>query len=563
MTSVREFLVRYPDLVIFLVLGIGFWIGSFKYKGFGIGSVTGSLFAGILVGQFAAVPVSPVAKSVLFLLFLFGIGYSVGPQIVNAMRGEGLKGVVIGVVVPVTGVLTAALLAKLLKLDVGFAAGMFSGGMTESPAIGTASEAIRGLVQLSEAERERLVSHIAVADALCYLFGALGIILFCSLIAPRILGIDLSAEAAKLEAEYGIKRTAAGIVSAWRRFELRAYRVAPGGPVIGKTIGELERDVSGVRVFISRLRRDGAIIEGTPDVALREGDVVAVASRREVLVETVGPHAMEVEDRELLDIPAASFDVYVTSRDIAGRTLADLAQSDFARGVFLRQIMRGKVEIPIAPGTTVQRGDVLTVVGPEATVERVAREIGAIVRPTDQTDFVALGLAVFLGGVAGVLIAVPIGGVKVALSTSVGTLLAGLLVGWLGSVRPTFARIPGAAINAFTSLGLAAFVGMVGLHAGPVFFDAVREAGLAILLGGAIVTMVPPVVGLLVGRYVLRMNPVLLLGALAGAQTMTPALAAVQERSGSPIAVLGYTAAVPFGHILLTTGGTVVVFLVA
>src|SRR5262245_25429316 len=225
MTSVREFLVRYPDLVLFLVLGLGFWIGSFQFRGFGLGSVTGSLFAGILIGQFADVPVAPMAKSVLFLLFLFGIGYSVGPQIVNAMRGEGLKGVVIGVVVPVVGVLTAVVMARILKLDVGFAGGMYSGGVTESPAIGTASEAIRNLA-LPEAEREKLVAHVAVADSLCYLFGALGVILFCSVIGPRLLGIDVKAEAAKLEAEYGIKRSKTGVVSAWRRFELRAYRIA-------------------------------------------------------------------------------------------------------------------------------------------------------------------------------------------------------------------------------------------------------------------------------------------------------------------------------------------------
>jgi putative transport protein len=562
MTPVREFLVRYPDLAIFLVLGIGFWIGSFKYKGFGLGSVTGSLFAGLLVGQFAHVPVSPVAKSVLFLLFLFGIGYSVGPQIVNAMRGQGLKGVVIGIVVPIVGVLTATAMGRILKLDVGFAAGMYSGGITESPAIGTASEAIRSL-GLPEADAERLIAHVAVADSLCYLFGALGVILFCSLVGPRLLGIDVRAEAEKLEAAYGIKRVKAGVVSAWRRFELRCYRVPEGGRMAGRTVAELENLAEGSRIYVPRLRRDGEIIEPTPGTALRAGDVVAVASRREVLVAAAGEGAREVEDRELLEVPVASFDIYVAGDEIVGRPLAELGGSDLVRGVFLRRITRGGLEIPIAPATTIERGDVITVVGPHNMIERIAPRMGAVVRPTDQTDFVALGLAIFFGGVAGALIAVPVAGVKITLSTSVGTLLAGLLVGWLRSVRPTFARIPDAAINAFTSLGLAAFVGMVGLHAGPVFVTAVREAGLAILLGGVVVTLAPMTVALLIGRYVLRMNPLLLLGAIAGAQTMTAGLAALQERSGSPIAVLGYTAAVPFGHILLTTGGTVVVYLMA
>jgi putative transport protein len=223
------------------------------------------------------------------------------------------------------------------------------------------------------------------------------------------------------------------------------------------------------------------------------------------------------------------------------------------RGVDVRSLSRGGQEIPVAPGTVVLRGDLFRLVGPEPAVERAGRLGGAIVRPSDATDFVTLGLGVFMGGLLGVVIAIPVGAIHISLSTSVGTLLMGLLVGWLRSVRPVFGRIPDGAVSFMTALGLAAFVAMVGLHAGPVFIQAVREVGFGLVLGGAVVTMTPQVLGLLFGRYVLRMNPLLLLGALAGAQTMTAALAAVQEKSGSPIAVLGYTGAVPFGHILLTT----------
>ena len=194
---------------------------------------------------------------------------------------------------------------------------------------------------------------------------------------------------------------------------------------------------------------------------------------------------------------------------------------------------------------------------------RAASRIGPVVAPTTATDFVTLGLAIFLGGLIGVLVTFPIGGMKISLSTSVGTLLMGLLVGHLRTRYPLFGRIPDGAVNLMTALGLAAFVGMTGLHAGPVFFSAVSQAGIGLLFGGMAVTALPMIVGLYFGRYVLRMNPVLLLGALAGAQTMTAAMAAVQDRSESSVAVLGFTPAVPFGHILLTTWGTVIVGLVA
>ena len=141
--SFAQFLETHPDLAVYLVLGLGYFIGQFKYRGFGAGPVTGALFAGLLIGQIAEVPVSDTARSILFLLFLFGIGYSVGPKFLSAVRGDGLPGVAIGIVVPLTAILTAIVVARLLGLDAGFAAGMFSGATTESPAIGTAAEAIR------------------------------------------------------------------------------------------------------------------------------------------------------------------------------------------------------------------------------------------------------------------------------------------------------------------------------------------------------------------------------------------------------------------------------------
>ena len=288
-----------------------------------------------------------------------------------------------------------------------------------------------------------------------------------------------------------------------------------------------------------------------------------MSGRRETLVEVLGPRAEEVEDRELLDIPVSVADVLVTRRDLAGRSIEDVAKEDWTRSLYLRAITRGGQDIPLAPGITVERGDILRLVGPEAVVSRAAKRIGVIVAPTTATDFFVLGLAIFLGGLVGVLVTFPIGDMRISLSTSVGTLLAGLVVGHLRTRFPLFGRIPDEAVSLMTALGLAAFVAMIGLHAGPVFVSAIAEAGIGLLFGGMIVTITPMIVGLYVGHYLLRMNPILLLGGLAGAQTMTAGMAAVQDRSGSPVAVLGYTPAVPIGHILLTTWGTVIVGLVA
>jgi len=557
-------LTRYHEIAVFAVVGVGYWIGGFKIRGFGLGPVTGALIVGLILGSVVAIPVSSTAKSILFLLFLFGIGYSVGPKFFDAMKGGGVCWALLAIVMSVTGLLTAYVVARVLGLDVGYAGGLVSGALTESPAIGTATEAINAL-PLPEAERSRLVGHVAVADAICYVFGALGVIVFCTVIGPRLLRIDLKAEAARVEKELGIDRVRPGVASAWRAFEWRAYRIADNGRVAGRSVSELERAVPDARVFVERIRRGSRMLQPTGDMQLEAGDVVAIAARRDVLTDVIGStSAEEVDDQEVLDVPLATYDVFVTSSAVAGRTLAQIADSEVSlRSVFLHSIRRGGQEIPLAPRTIVERADIVRLTGPEPAVARAAAEIGKTVLPSETTDFVALGLGIVAGAAIGAALVIPLGGLRIPLGTSVGTLLTGLVIGYAHSRRPLFARIPEGAISFMSSLGLAAFVAMIGLGAGPHFVDALREAGVGLFFGGLVVTSMPLLAGLYVGRYVLKLDPLLLLGGIAGALTMTAGMAGVQERSGSPVAVLGYSGTVAIGHILLTTWGTVIVHLLS
>ena len=561
-TWLEQFLIRYPELALFLVIAAGYWIGSFRIGPFSLGPITGALFAGLLVGQFAHVPVSGMTKSFLFLLFLFGVGYSVGPQFMQAVKRDGLKPMLMAIVVGITGLAASILAAKVLGLDPGFASGLMSGSLTQSAAMGTATDAINGLA-ISEADRARFVAHVAVADAVCYIFGYAGVILFCTVVVPALLKIDLKAEALKLEQSLGMTRTKPGVASAWRKFELRAYRLPEGSPLAGLSVAAAEARVADHRLFIHRIRRGDRIIDVDPGTNLAAGDVVALSGPRGIIVELVGPRGEEVEDKDLLDIPVSMADVLLANRKLAGMSLADASEQDWTRGLYLRSLRRGDQEIPIAAGVVLQRGDMLRIVGPEDVVQRAGANIGTVVEPITSIDFVVMGLAIFLGGVAGVLLSFSIGGVKISLSTSVGTLLAGLLVGYLRTQFPLFGRIPDGAVSLMTSLGLAAFVALTGIHAGPIFLTALKESGVGLLLGGMVVTLLPQIVGFLFGHFALRMNPILLLGALTGSQTVTAAMAAVQERSGSPVAVLGYTPAYPIANILLTTWGTVMVLVMA
>ncbi len=561
METLASALRAHPEIAVFLAIGLGYWIGRFSIRGVGFGPVTGSLIAGLLVGSVVAVPVADTAKQLLFLLFMFGIGYSAGPGFVRGLRDAGWRWAVLGTVVPVAGLLTAWAMARLLDLELGYAAGMMSGGLTESPVIGTASEAIRAL-PLPPEEKSRLIAQIPVADALTYLFGTVGVILFCGYIGPWLLRVDLKADGRRLETAMGFTREDDGIDSGWRMFAMRAYRLEAHHRVVGLTVASAERSVAPARLFVERIRRGGEIIDAQPDTVLRAGDVVAVIGSRETLVQLLAGSAAEMHDRELLEVPLATRDVVLTNPSVIGRSVAELRAETVAfRGVFLQSIRRAGHALPIEPARRLEAGDILTLHGLAPAVDRIAGLAGEPVRSSRGANFVALGFAIAAGALAGLLLAIPVGGLHIALGSSVAVLLVGIALGWRNARHPGFAHIPAPAIEFMKSLGLSAFVAMIGLKAGPVFIDAIREVGLAVFFGGIVVTLVPQFVGLLVGRYLLRIEPLLLLGALAGAQTMTAALAAVQDRSESPVAVIGYSSTVAFGHILISIGGTALVWM--
>jgi putative transport protein len=461
----------------------------------------------------------------------------------------------------VVGLIVTYVVASFLKLDPGFAAGLLSGALTESPVIGTASEAIRGL-SLPDTQKQILIAHIAVADAICYVFGTIGLIWCCGSLGPKLLRIDLRAESKKVEASLGIRRSIYGVSSGWQPIGFRAYTIAPNAPIIGKTVEYAEKAVLGARLFVERIRRNNEIFSPTATAVLEAGDTLAVLGRTEVLIKVLGPSSSEVPDPELLEIPIATYELYVTNKRVAGKTLQQIADDlDEARGVLLCGITRGQNSIPIGANVVVERGDILRVTGVADAVDKLAPIVGVKLSPAEETDFSTLGLAVFMGVLVGGSLVIPLGNLKITLGTSVGTLLVGLLAGWLRSVFPWFGRMPDAAVLFMRSLGLTGFVAMIGLKAGPIFLQTLKESGYVLFVGGVVVTMVPLIVGLFFGFYVLKLNPVLLLGGLAGAQTMIAGAAVVQEKSDSPVATLGYSYTVAIAHILLTTWGTVIVYL--
>ena len=553
-TALRD----HQELTIFLTLAVGFFIGRFRFGSFSLGTVVGTLLAGVVIGQLD-IKVDPVVKYVFFDLFLFTIGYKVGPQFFRGLKKDALPQLAVTLVLCVSCLVCSVVASALLGFDVGTAAGLLAGAFTESTVIGTAGDAINRLA-IPDAEKTVLVNNIPIAYAVTYLIGTAFIVWFYPNVAPRLMGVSLKEEARKLrEQASGEEEEEPGVMSALQRFGVRTFRVT-AERMLNRTVAEIEKLPVNQRVFITRIRRGDTILDASPDTIVQSGDVVAVTTHTRLLAE-LGPRiGPEVHDAELLDFPVEILDVVVTNRAIVGKSLRDLASLASTRGVFLRQLVRVGESMPFTRETRIDRGDVLNLVGAKPDIERVAKEFGYSDRPTVATDMVFVGVGILIGGLIG-LLTVTVGGLPLTLTASGGALIMGLVFGWLRAVRPVFGRIPEAAQWVFETVGLTVFIAVVGLGAGPSFVEGIQKSGMSLVLVGFIVAAVPHVTAILFGRYVLKMNPLILLGACCGAGTITAALRAVQEESGSPLAALGYTVPYALGNIVLTAWGPVIVAL--
>lgn len=554
-------LQEHQELAIFLTLALGFLIGRVKFGSFSLGTVVGTLLAGVLIGQLD-IKVPAVVKNIFFSLFLFTTGYKVGPQFFRGLKKDALPQMAVTVVLCVTCLLTAFIIAKLLGYDIGTAAGLLAGAFSESTVIGTAGDAINRL-SLSAQEKTALLNNIPVAYAVTYLVGTAFIVWFIPNIGPKLMGINLKEEGKKLEAKIsGSEEREMGVQSAYQSFGVRAYRVA-NEKLVNKTVAELEALPEDLRVFISRIRREGGrIIDPKPRTVVHRGDIIAVITRTEALMERGTQIGPEVNDKGLLDFPVEFLDVVVTNKTWEGKTIRELAASEISRGVFLKKLLRAGEPMPFSPETSLDRGDLMSLVGATHDVERTAKELGYPDRATVSTDMIFVGLGIFFGGLVG-LLTVTIGGLPITLTATGGALIMGLVFGYLRSVRPTFGRIPEPAMWVFDTVGLTVFMAVVGLGAGPTFIAGIQKSGISLVIVGVVVAAVPHLTSILVGRYILKMNPLILLGACSGAGTVTAALRAVQEEAQSKLPALGYTVPYAIGNILLTAWGPVLVAMMA
>lgn len=562
MDWIRHALQEHPEVALFLTLALGHWLGRLRVKGFKLGAVVGCLLIGVLVGQLG-VTMPGIIGRIFFLLFLFSIGYKTGPQFFGGLGRNAIVPIALTVLFSVIGVITTVAVARMVGFDTGIATGLFAGGLQSSEAMGTGMVAI-GRLAVPDDVRNALVANVTVGYAVTYLVAVFTGIFMLTQVGPWMMRIDLRAECKTLEDELGMKTEETGVVSAYKQFVMRAYRIPQNGQ--HWTVTEWENSFSPERVFVERARTEHGVIDTEPDLPLHRGDVVVFSGRPGVLGGSANPLRLhEIEDPDLLDIPATQFDYILERKDLRYKTLAQIVEAlggeVATRGVYVRKVLRAGEELPLGPRVVLEPGDVLTLVGAKRHLDRIATRLGTVERPSNATDMIAMCFAIGAGALLG-LPAIQIGSIHVGLGLPVGVLLMSLVLGWLRSVRRGFGLVPNAVVELLDSLGLTAFVATIGINAGPSFIHGLRSAGLSLVVGGVLVSAVPYLVTILLGRYVFRLHPGVLLGICAGSCTFSAGLAALQEKAESRVPALGYGVCYAIGAVLYALWGSIIVALV-
>ncbi|UJR82474.1 hypothetical protein [Sandaracinus amylolyticus] len=554
MDTIEGLVQSMPEALLFLSIALGYLVGRIKLGRIELGSSTGCILVALVVGQLRP-EISPVVQTIALALFMYSIGFKVGPQFFGHLDRHSLSQIALSVIVAVTGLGAVLAMAAILGLDKGTAAGLAAGALTQSSTIGAAVDTL-GTLDLAPDRVSALRDNTAIAYAVTYVFGVFGVLTFVRTIAPRLMKIDLAGASAELDREMngGRPPLKADQFYAYGERVARIHRAT--GTSAQQTVGDVLHALGGDQVHVVRVRRGGENHTVDASFVLAEGDELAITGPRETVLkagDVVGPEVVEPAAAAAI---GETLDIVVTRKQVQGQRLADLMRAH-GPNVYPRSLTRMGHSLGVKDDLVLKRGDVLRVSGLAADVGALAKAIGTEARGSAMTDLVVMTLGIAIGIAIG-HVEIPIGATKLTLGTGVGCLFMGLFFGWVRSVQPNLAQYPSAAQQVMADFGLAAFTAMVGLAAAPNALEALRENGLPVLFAGIVVTALPQLVGFVVGRYVMKIQPVVLLGALAGAESVTPAVNALTEEAKSTAPLLGFTLPYATSSVLITIWGIVV-----
>jgi putative transport protein len=558
MTFIADIFKQSPEIALFLALAVGYWIGKFQFGKFQLGGVAGSLLVAVVLSQ-VGVHIDNGIKSVLFALFIYAVGYDSGPQFFRSLGRQSIREIVMAAVLAVSGLTTVVVLAKLFGLDKGIAAGIAAGGLTQSAIIGTGSSAIEKL-GLAADETARLQANVAIGYAVTYIFGSFGAIIVCVNILPWFMGRGIRDDAVKAEAEMlkGARVYGPGEAPALPDLVGRIYQIEAAS---GQTVSAVETSAPGGTITIERIKRIGKIIGVDPDLKLENGDLVLVVGRRSGVVGLEYKLGPELSGADGMELVVTTRDIAITGKDFVGRTVGQIlaASSDLRHGIYVLAVTRGGTRLDLRNETVIHAGDIVTVHGVQEDLQRLASHVGPAIIPSDKTDFVFHGFGLVVGLLVGLLV-LRIGSIPLTLGAGGGALLAGLAFGWYRSRHMTMGNLPSAASTLLRDLGLAGFVAVVGLQSGQQAVKTIIESGISIFLIGAVVTILPLIITMLVGRYVLRYdNTAVFAGALSGSRSANPAFGEILDKAGNSVPTTPFAITYALANVFLTLLGPLVV----
>ena len=547
-----------PEILLFLSLSLGYLIGGIRIGKFQLGGVAGSLLVAVALSVFG-VTVDAGVKAVLFALFIYAVGFESGPQFFRSLGVKTLRENFLALFIAVAGFVTVVVLAKLFHLDKGLAAGLAAGGLTQSAIMGTASDALTQL-GLSPEELSRLQGNVTIGYAVTYIFGSLGAIIVCVNILPKIMGREINDDAIKAEAEqlHGSLLLGSGQNFALSDVTGRLYRITNK---VNQTVESLEKVINGIS--IERIKRGNRIIEATPETLLKAKDIILVVGHRDAMIAATDLLGEEVNSAQGMDVVMNTQDVEMRNTRYVGQNLTQVLSSDevmkLKHGIYLIAVHRDGQPLPLNNDMVFKLGDVITIYGTDGDLRRVVDRIGAPITKSEKTDWIFHGLGLVVGLIIG-LIVIRVSDIPITLGAGGGALLSGLLFGWYRSLHQTVGNIPTGAVQLLKDFGLAGFVAVVGLSSGLQAINTIKDQGLSLFLIGVVVTLLPMLLGIYFGKYVLGYkNSAVFAGALAGSRSANPAFGEVLNKAGNSTPTNSFAITYALANVFLTLLGPLVV----
>lgn len=563
MDILKHLFTAEPLLALFTTIALGYLIGKIKVGGFVLGGVAGTLIVGVVIGQMNIL-IDPGIKAIFFALFIYAVGFQGGPQFFHALNRRSLNQLASAVVMCVTGLLCVLFAAWAFGLDRGMAAGLAAGGLTQSAIIGTAGDAI-GRLGLAPALIKTMQTNVAVGYAVCYIFGSLGPIIMVTWFLPMVMKWNVRQEALKLAKlmSGGKAELDPGQFNAVSAVNTRFFQISSASSAVGKTALAIDIELSDASV--EAIYRGGKSVDIVDTALVQAGDSVGITGSVEIMSTATGVLGPEIPAPLNLAVVLENREVILTNRALTNRDV-DKLHDDInvatRHGVFLTAVKRMGRDLPLLSKLQLKTGDELHFVGSPSDLNRVQGKIGYTITAASITDFIFFGIGMVIGMLIG-LIQFKLWSVPVSIGSGGGCLLSGLFFGWLRSVHPRFAALPVGASNFLRDFGLAVFVGLVGIAAGPQALLAIRQYGLTLLLLGVAVTLVPQVITFFFSYFVLRIkNPIEALACVAGGRSANPAFAALLSKAGNATPVVSFTVTYAVANVFLTLWGPVIVGIV-